>query len=94
MSILLGEEGFRKALCKCCLTPVRYCPGRDCPVKDCMIIHEARNYRYPISEAAAIHAVQYLEELCPNVSHKSIHFECKRVNCPDCMANIKKELGI
>ena len=38
-------------------------------------------------------AVQYLEGLCPNVSHESIHFECKRVNCPDCMKQIHEELG-
>ena len=38
-------------------------------------------------------AVQYLKELCPNVSHKSVHFECKRVNCPDCMKQIHEELG-
>ena len=38
-------------------------------------------------------AVQYLEGLCPNVSHESIHFECKRVNCPDCMKQVHEELG-
>jgi len=44
-------------------------------------------------EAQARKVVQYLEELCPNVSHESIHFECKRVNCPDCMKQIHEELG-
>ena len=37
--------------------------------------------------------VHYLDELCPNVSHKRVHFECKRVNCPDCMKQIHEELG-
>ena len=45
-------------------------------------------------EAQARKVVQYLEGLCPNVSHESIHFECKRVNCPDCMKQIHEELGI
>jgi len=59
------------------------------------------NYR-AIAKDAAIHAVQYLEEPCDCLDHAQIvefTIDVKgmyphRYLCPDCMANIKKELGI
>jgi len=51
-----------------------------------------------IAKAAAIHAVQYLEEPCTEHPQRDDRdfswFWQHRYLCPDCMANIKKELGI
>ena len=76
-------------------------------------IHGFNRVNYgTIAKAAAIHAVQYLEEPCtehlycvtdmrvenigklsPMDKHSRRQW-LHRYLCPDCMANIKKELGI
>jgi len=83
MSILLSDEELRTiGLCIIAQSRDGYVTGEG-----------VTQMQRDTAKAAAIHAVQYLEELCPNVSHKSVHFECKRVNCPDCMKQIHEELG-
>jgi len=89
MSILLSIEQSEKAMCTDCSMRNDLCDlAADAP---CEPWTQASIH---LTKTQAIHAVQYLEGLCPNVSHESIHFECKRVNCPDCMKQVHEELGI
>lgn len=56
-------------------------------------------FEYLLTKASTIHTVQYLSGACPHgigdfrASDRVVTMS-QRFNCPDCMAEIHKELGI
>ena len=42
---------------------------------------------------SAIHAVQYLGKVCPHGDKYGVNYR-RIIDCPDCMAEVNRELGI
>jgi hypothetical protein len=102
MSILLSDDGICKACPAVGMRTTKYKQLRCSPAK-CLVHPDYKN----MVKAAAIHAVQYLEEPCTEHKvdgadpwehslyeiGKHTYFSHRR-ECDDCMAEIHKELGI
>ena len=94
MSILLSYEQSEKAMCTNCSMRNDLCDlAADAP---CEPWTQASTH---LAKAAAIHAVQYLEEPCTEHGTYLFHFKPQplhshRFDCTDCMKQIHEELGI
>jgi hypothetical protein len=89
-SILLGDEQICEACPAVGMRTTEHKQLRCSPAK-CLVHPDFKN----TAEAAAIHVVRHMEEECKE--HQIARYKDKwqlRLNCPDCMAEIKKELNI